>query len=168
VFLEAFARAFPEPAVRAVLVGSATFGEDFYERDLREQVDQLGITDRVEFVGFVDDVQAELERLDLLVHASVLPEPLGNVVLEGMAAGVPVVAADAGGPAEYIEDGLEGLLYPPGDAEALARVLKWVAADFDLRMRLSRGGREKAREFTADPIVRRMLGLYGELVRNRS
>ncbi|HWH94452.1 MAG TPA: glycosyltransferase, partial [Baekduia sp.] len=114
VFLEAFARAFPDPGVRAAVIGSATFGEDAYERELRDKARALGIEDRVDFTGFVEDVGGELRRLDLLVHASVLPEPFGLVVIEGMAAGVPVIAAAAGGPAEHIEDGREGLLVPPG------------------------------------------------------
>ena len=168
VFLQAFARAFPEPEVCAVVIGSATFGEDAYERDLRSLAEMLGIPHRVQFTGFVDDVQAELQRLDVLVHASVLPEPLGNVVVEGMAAGLPVVAAGAGAPAEYIEDGREGLLYPPGDVQALADALQRAASDRELRARLGAAGREKAREFGPEAVVERMLGLYGELLGSRS
>ena len=54
----------------------------------------------------------------MLVHASVVPEPFGQVVAQGMAAGVPVVAADAGGPAEMIDDGVNGFVVPAGDALA--------------------------------------------------
>jgi glycosyltransferase involved in cell wall biosynthesis len=163
VFLEAFARAFPGPGVRAAVIGSATFGEDAYERGLRAKVRALGIEDRVDFTGFADDVGAELGRLDLLVHASVLPEPFGLVVIEGMAAGVPVLAADAGGPAEHIEDGREGLLFPPGDVGALARVMERAAGDHELRVRLSVAGRRKAREFAPEAVARQMLGLYREM-----
>ena len=168
VFLRAFARAFPEPDVRAVVIGSATFGEDAYERELRALAERLRIADRVEFTGFVDDVPAELQRLDVLVHASVLPEPLGQVVVEGMATGLPVVAADAGAPAEYIEDGREGLLYPPGDVEALTDALERAAGDRELRARLGAAGREKAREFGSEATIERMLSLYGQLVGSRS
>ncbi len=104
---------------------------------------ELGLADRVSFRGFAEDVHAELARLDVLVHASTVPEPLGQVVLEGMAAGLPVVAADAGGPAEIIDDGVDGLLYPPGDEAALAERLRRLADDRELRVtpRSGRGGR---------------------------
>jgi glycosyltransferase involved in cell wall biosynthesis len=163
VFLEAFARAFPQPNVQAVLIGSAMFGEDAYASELRAQARALGIEDRVEFAGFVYDVHAELERLDVLVHASVLPEPLGTVVIEGMAAGLPVLATNAGGPSEYIEDGRDGLLYPPGDAEALAAALERVASDRALRVSLSEEGRSKAREYAPEALVEPMLELYQDL-----
>jgi glycosyltransferase involved in cell wall biosynthesis len=168
VFLRGFARAFPEPDVRAVVIGSATFGEDAYERELRALAERLRIADRVEFTGFVDDVEAELQRLDVLVHASVTADPLATVVLEGMAAGLPVVSTDDGGHAEHVENGREGLLYAPGDVEALASALEHAAADPELRARLGAAGREKARQFESEAIVERMLGLYGELVGSRS
>lgn len=114
------------------------------------------------------DVQAEFERLDLLVHASVLPEPLGTVVVEGMAAGLPVVAADPGGPAEYIEDGREGLATSPGDMEALAAAMGRAAGDDELRARMAAAGRGKARAFGAEAVVERMLSLYGDLTADRS
>jgi glycosyltransferase involved in cell wall biosynthesis len=168
LFLESFARAFPEPGVRAVVVGSATFGEDAYARELRALAERLGIAERVEFVGFVRDVQGQFERLDLLVHASVLSEPLGTVVIEGMAAGLPVVVADGGGPAEYIEDGRDGLLYPLGDGDALASAMQRAARDGELRARLAAAAREKAQQFGPEAVVERMLGLYGELVGRRA
>jgi glycosyltransferase involved in cell wall biosynthesis len=168
VFLRGFARAFPEPHVRAVVIGSATFGEDAYERELRALAERLRIADRVEFIGFVDDVQAELQRLDVLVHASVTADPLATVVLEGMAAGLPVVSTNDGGHAEHVENGREGLLYPPGDVNALAGALERAAGDRELRARLGAAGREKARDFGSEAVVERMLALYGELVGSRS
>ena len=99
VFIEAFARAFPDGDEQAVVVGAPLFGvEDHRYMDrLGELARSLGLTERVQFTGFVHDVGAELASLDVLVHASVVPEPFGQVVVEGMAAGVPVIAADDGG-----------------------------------------------------------------------
>ena len=62
--------------------------------------------------------------MDVFVHASISPEPFGQVVVEAMLAGVPVVAAAAGGRAEILTDGVNGLLYPAGDVEALAEALR--------------------------------------------
>lgn len=163
VFLEAFARAFPDRPVRARLVGAATFGEADYERKLRERANRLGIANRVDFVGFVPDVSGEHERADLLVHASVLADPLSTVVLEGMAAGVPVVATDTGGHVEYLRDGREGLLHRPGDIHGLAQVLRRASEDAELRRRVAAGARERARELTPAAVAERWMSLYRSL-----
>jgi glycosyltransferase involved in cell wall biosynthesis len=163
VFLEAFARAFPDRPVRARLVGSATFGEADYEQGLREQANRLGIADRVDFVGFIPDIAPELERADLLVHASVLADPLNTVVLEGMAAGVPVVATDTGGHVEYLRDGREGLLHRPGDTPGLADTLRRASEDGGLRRRVAAGARERARELTPAAVAERWVSLYRRL-----
>jgi glycosyltransferase involved in cell wall biosynthesis len=167
VFLDAFARAFPDNSVRARIVGSAIFGEKFYEDRLHTQAETLGIADRVDFVGFTPEVEAELRRLDLLVHASVTADPLATVVLEGMAAGLPVISADDGGHAEHVENGREGLLFAPGDADALADALRRAASDRDLRVTMSEAGRQKAREFAPGPVVERMLALYRDVAGDR-
>ena len=120
LFLEGFASAFPDGAERAVLIGAPLFGEHDYEAALHDDVARLGLQGRVDFRGFREDVSAELARLDVLVHSSVIPEPLGQTVLEGMAAGLPVVVPDEGGPAEIVADARTGLLYRMGDAGAMA------------------------------------------------
>jgi glycosyltransferase involved in cell wall biosynthesis len=99
VFLEAFAEAFRGTETRGRVIGEALFGEDAYAQGLVEQAERLGISGQIEFRGFREDIWSELAELDILVHCSVLPEPFGQVVLEGMAAGVPVVASNEGGPA---------------------------------------------------------------------
>ncbi len=164
VFLRAFATAFPTSNVRAVVIGTAMFGEEGYARELEELALELGISDRVDFLGFRRDVEAELRQLDLLVHASVLTEPLGTAVFEGMAVGLPVIAAASGGPAEYIDHGTTGLLHAPGDVKALANLLRVAAEDYELRVRLAAAGRERVREFAPENIVRAWLGVYDELI----
>jgi glycosyltransferase involved in cell wall biosynthesis len=163
VFLEAFAMAFPDRSVRARLLGAATFGESDYERGLKEQASRLGLAGRVEFAGFVPDVAGELERADLLVHASVLADPLNTGVLEGMAAGVPVIATDTGGHVEYLRDGREGLLYRQGDARSLADSLRRASEDTDLRRRIAAGARERAKELRPAAVAQRWLSLYRRL-----
>lgn len=136
------------------------FGEDVWEADLHELVGRLGLTDRVTFVGFVADVEGELARLDLLVHASVIPEPFGQVVVEGMAAGMPVVATDAGGPAETITHGVDGVLVAPGDADALAEAIVRLRADPAERSRLGAAAVVRARDFAPEVIGARMTDVY--------
>lgn len=164
IFLEAFAQSLPEPDIRAVVIGSAIFGEEDYARDLEQLAGRLGIADRVDFAGFRRDVQAEFEKLDVLVHASVLTEPFGNVVFEAMAAGLPVVGARSGGVAQYIDHGQNGLLHTPGSVEELAAMLRLVVDDHDLRARLATGGRRRVGEFAPHAIVQRYLAVYRDLV----
>lgn len=160
VFLDAFARAFPDGREQAVVVGSAMFGEDAYAEGLRAQAERLGIGDRVDFRGFRGDVWAELARLDVLVHCSITPEPFGQVVVEGMAAGLPVVAAAAGGPAEVVTDGEDGLLVPPGDPDRLTEALRRLADDPALRARLAERAVVSAERFGPAPSTAALLDVY--------
>jgi glycosyltransferase involved in cell wall biosynthesis len=162
VFLDAFAQAFGEGDERACVVGAPLFGadEEAYADRLRGLVTELDLDGRVEFTGFSHDVASELAHLDVLVHASTLPEPFGQVVVEGMAAGLAVVAANAGGPAEIVETETTGLLYPPGDAVALAAVLRRLAGDAGLRLRLGEAARERARAFSPETVAAQVEAVY--------
>lgn len=164
VFLDAFARAFPDGGPRAVVVGAPLHDERPYEMELHALAASLGIADRVEFRGFRRDVPAELGRLDVVVHASVIPEPFGQVVTEAMAAGRPVVAAAAGGPTTIVTDGVDGLLTPPGDAPALAAALRRLAGDAGLRAALGRAARRRARDFSGEAAAAPVLAAYREVL----
>lgn len=167
VFLDAFARAFAKGDERAVVVGAPLFGEDEYAAELAQRADALGLDGRVEFTGFSDAPENELARLDVLVHASVVPEPFGLAVAEGLAAGIPVVAARAGGPAEMIEHDVDGLLYEPGDADALAAELLRLAGDDELRARIGATARERSGAFAPEAIAPRVRAVYDELLARR-
>ncbi|HZB72728.1 MAG TPA: glycosyltransferase family 4 protein [Acidimicrobiales bacterium] len=168
LFLRAFAEAFPDGDAEAVVIGAALFGEDQYAGSLHRLVRELRLERRVSFTGFRDDVAAELARLDVLVHASTIPEPFGQVVVEGMAARLPVVAPDAGGPAEIITHGLDGLLYPMGDPRALARHLRSLAADAGLRGRLGAAGYERAIDFSPESAAAKVMQVYRGVLSDRS
>jgi glycosyltransferase involved in cell wall biosynthesis len=167
IFLDAFAEAFPDGDERALIVGSAMFGEDSYAQELTDRTIELGIDDRVELTGFVDDVQAILASVDCLVHASITPEPFGQVVIEGMASGIVVIASDGGGPSEILTDGVDGILYPPGDRSALAAALRRVAVDSDLRRKLVDGALREVRAYEPDQIAQLVQAVYGEVLATR-
>jgi glycosyltransferase involved in cell wall biosynthesis len=141
VLLEALTRL---PGVRALLVGGALFGEHAYADSLRKRAAELGIATRVHFLGFREDVSKLMLVSDVVVHTSVEPEPFGRVIVEGMLAGKPVVACRSGGAAELVEDGISGVLVPPGEAEALADVLADLLASPSKRRALATAGYKAA------------------------
>jgi glycosyltransferase involved in cell wall biosynthesis len=143
VLLDALARL---PKVHALLVGDALFGERAYAESLRERARSLGITDRVHFLGFRRDVPKLMRLSDVVAHTSTAPEPFGRMIVEGMMAHRPVVASRAGGATEIIEDEANGALVPPGDPEALAKVLDDLLADPSGRTTLAKAGYEMALE----------------------
>jgi glycosyltransferase involved in cell wall biosynthesis len=91
-------------------------------------------------------------------------EPFGLVVVEGMAAGLPVVASAAGGPLEVITDGVDGRLFPPGDIAALADILMALAADPELRSRLGAEAVKRATAFSPDRIAANVSAVYDDLL----
>jgi glycosyltransferase involved in cell wall biosynthesis len=167
VFLEAFARAFAGGGERARVIGQAMFGEDGYAASLPALAERLGIADRVEFRGFRADVGLELAQLDALVHCSVIPEPFGQVVVEGMAAGLPVVAMAAGGPLEVVDDGVNGLLVEPRDVDGLATAMRRLRDDRALRRSLAEAARKTAEQYRPAVIGEQIEGVYFETLRRR-
>jgi glycosyltransferase involved in cell wall biosynthesis len=152
VFLKAASGvAAARPDARFVLVGGTLFGENRdYPRELREQAERLGISERVIFAGNRSDMPAVYAASDILVHSSVTPEPFGVVIIEAMSCGCPVVVSAAGGAAELFEEGISGLGYPPGDSGELARRILRLLEDADLRRKLGDSGRRRAqKEYTA-------------------
>ena len=160
VFLKAFAAAFPDGQERAHLVGSVMFGEEEWEKHLHRLADELGITHRVDFRGFREDIWAEYALLDIAVHASTTPEPFGQVVLEAMAAGVPLIAAAEGGPAEVVLHGVDGLLVPPRNPELLATALTQLAQSEDLRCTLVQGGHATAARYGPERTAQGLIHVY--------
>lgn len=116
-------------------------GDGPLDTDLKSLAADLGITDRVRFLGWRRDVEALLATADLVAFPS-RHEPLGNVVLEAWAHGTPIVATASDGPAFLIKDGVSGRLVPVDDVEAFAQALNDVLGSQPLRDTLIAGGRE--------------------------
>ena len=115
------------PRVMGVLVGSDQ-GRHRYRARLLRLAARLGVSARLRLVGECADMPAALALAYVVVHASVRPEAFGRVVIEAQAMGRPVIAADLGGPAETVTDGLTGWRVPPADARALAAAIRSVLA----------------------------------------
>ena len=112
------------PEVRFQVTGSALFGESAYEALVHAEVERLELGSVVTFTGFEKDAGAVMDGLTVSVHASPVPEPFGQVVIEAMARGVPVVATSAGAIPEILDGGRLGYLARPGDVHDLARAIE--------------------------------------------
>ncbi|HEX2112350.1 MAG TPA: glycosyltransferase [Gaiellaceae bacterium] len=127
-----------------------------YGRSLLRLAQKLGVRDEIEFAGHVEDPAPYLAVMDVLVNASI-GEPFGIVLLEAMAAGVPVVAVDAGGPVEIVEAGRSGLLIASGTPTEIADAVERILTDEELARRLRASGRARVqRLFTARRMAERL------------
>ncbi|NGP07715.1 glycosyltransferase [Rhodococcus sp. 14C212] len=133
------------------LAGAALFGEEAYERRVR---DLASSTANVRFLGHVQDPVSLMWNYDGLVHCSILPEPFGQVVVQSMAAGLVTFASNAGGPKEIIANGVNGILYEPGDPYDLASRMEETFSDPCLTERLRNAGRKRSLDFVDEKLVR--------------
>jgi GalNAc-alpha-(1->4)-GalNAc-alpha-(1->3)-diNAcBac-PP-undecaprenol alpha-1,4-N-acetyl-D-galactosaminyltransferase len=155
LLIAAFANVAPAfPDWRLVIAG------DGVERPALEAlVADLGLSDRVSLPGVVD-ATAHLADADLFVLSSRY-EGFPNVLMEAMAAGLPVIAFDCqSGPSEVIRDGVDGLLVPPGDATALAVRMGQLMDDPDTRQRLGAAAPDVVHRFG----IERVMGMWEDLV----
>lgn len=124
--------------VKFFIVGGETLSVSGRTEELKEIARSLAIDNHIVFLGHRLDVYRVAKTMDVVVHASITPEPFGNVIVEAMLLGRAVVAAGEGGPTEIITHETDGLLVPPRDPVALAESLERLLADDELRWRLGR------------------------------
>lgn len=117
------------PDIACLLIGDTSMESVDYGQHIRGLVKQLGLTDNVFITGYRREVADYVNALQILIHASILPEPFGRVLLEGMALRKPLVASGAGAVPEIVVEGLTGLLFHPGNAGQLAQCLEGLLAD---------------------------------------
>jgi glycosyltransferase involved in cell wall biosynthesis len=145
------------PEARLLLVGEGRLRDE-----LTALRDSLGLADRVEFRGVTAQPEEYFAAADLFVLPSIF-EGLGIVILEAFRASLPVVASRLEGPAELIQEGRNGLLFPPQDAEALRERLLTMHRDPAGRARMGRAGHADFRErFSIESYAQSLAGLYEE------
>ncbi|MGH6692214.1 MAG: glycosyltransferase family 4 protein [Gammaproteobacteria bacterium] len=157
------------PQARSVLVGDTSPSDRAYEETLRALVASLDLERHVVFAGFQRNVTDFLMMCDAMVHASVLPEPFGRVILEAMACRKPVIGSRAGAIPEIVEEGRTGLTFPPGDAERLAEAIVTVVTDRSRAARMGERGYDRlVREFHVARNVEATQRTYESLLRAAS
>lgn len=141
-------------------------GDGREETALKDQALRVGVSQRVRFLGWRDDAPALLAASDIFLCSS-RHEPLGNIVLEAWAQGVPVVAAASQGPTQLIEDGKSGLLAPVDDADALAKAVDRLIEDKSLGLDLAGNGHKVFTErFSEGPVVAAYQEFFDTIRRN--
>lgn len=144
------------------------FGKGSAEADLKNLIRELGLENCAHLAGFRDDLARILPCLDLLVHPALM-EGLGVSLLQASSAGVPIVASRAGGIPEAVRDGLNGLLVPPGDVDALEQAIARILGDAALARRMGQAGQALIeQEFSVDGMVEGNLAVYQELLAGKS
>jgi glycosyltransferase involved in cell wall biosynthesis len=131
------------PDLRCLLIGDVSRRDPddlAYYGELQRLIAEHSLQDCIVLTGYKPDVANYVNALEVLIHASIKPEPFGRVLLEGMALRKPIVASKAGGVGEIVVDGETGLLYRPGDGDELADALRRFLRDQSLRDSMGQAG----------------------------
>ncbi|MEA5444897.1 glycosyltransferase family 4 protein [Gammaproteobacteria bacterium AB-CW1] len=146
------------PRARLVLVG------DVADREVARCIRQSPARDRIHQLGWQDDASRIAGAFDIFVLPALRREGLPRAVIEAMCQNVPPVVTRAGGSPELVEDGVSGLVVPPGDADALAGALGSLLSNPEARRRMGQAAEQRIREcFTPERTVRETLALYEKL-----
>lgn len=146
---------------KLLLIGNDSAG---IEDDLQARAIELGIDDRVSFLGGRDDIPALLARADIGLLTS-HEEGFSNAILEGMAAGLPMIVTDVGGNSEAVIDQETGLVVPPHAPESLAHAIERLLRDEAFRLRMGKAGKERAvAVFSMEDCISKYEKLYDQLL----
>lgn len=132
--------------VHVLMVGDALFGETEYVAKLKALSDLPELAGRVHWLGFRHDIPSLMQACDVIVNPSTAPEPFGRTIIEAQFAGTPIIAAANGGAIELIEDGYNGFLFPPGNVEALTRIIQTLLRDRALSSQIAKQGAIQAQQ----------------------
>jgi len=167
VFVEAMCRLLPQfPDFSAVLVGAVTAEQRPFANELKQRIERAGLSSRIVITGElpVVEVQRWYQRLTIYAFTS-RNEGFGLTLIEAMAAGAALVAARTGAAELVVEDGVTGVLVPPGDADALVAALTPLLEDVALASAMGERGRQRVLEqFSLDVEAGRIAEVYRPLL----
>ncbi len=173
IFLEAASEIIktnPDLNVRFCIVGGAIYqtrGSQFSEQELKDKAAYLEIADKVDFLGFQQDIAQVYHDLDIVVHASTQPEPYGLAIVEAMACGKPVIVSQAGGAAELFTHNYDAIGVPPAEPKALAVAILDLLDHPEKRQFISEKARHTVtKRFSQERLGEQILAIYNLILGN--
>jgi glycosyltransferase involved in cell wall biosynthesis len=164
LLIRAFAQVVPERPDWELRI----YGDGSQRAELERLIAELGLNGSVRLMGATSDIGEELARASVFALSSRF-EGFGMVLVEAMSKGVPVVSFDCPrGPSEIVDDGVDGVLVPNGDVDALASALVELTGDEQRRRSLGAAGLEKSRRYEIGAIGARWDALLAELEERRA
>ena len=143
-------------------------GRGNQEQKLREQAQAMGVSDRVQFLGFVEDMAGFLSLLTVQLNCSTQSEACSMSIIEGMSLGLPTVASRCSGNPCLVEDGVTGLLFENNSPEALTTALKKLMDDPALVQELGSAARASYEaRFTGEMFAANLERVYSEILKNK-
>jgi glycosyltransferase involved in cell wall biosynthesis len=159
----------PDLNVQFCIVGGAIYktrGSQLSLQELQENASQLGITDKVDFLGFQHDIVKVYRQLDIIVHASTQPEPFGLAIIEAMACAKPVIVSLSGGAAELVTHNYDAIGVPPGNSQALASAIQYLLENPERRTCISKNARVSVeKRFSDENLGDKILAVYAKVAR---
>jgi glycosyltransferase involved in cell wall biosynthesis len=153
------------PDVLCLFVGDISPVDVKYEGRLRKLVDNLGLQDHVIFTGYCRNVADALNVMDIAIHASIMPEPFGRVLLEAMAMRKPVIASRDGAVPEIVVEGVTGYTFKPGDFAELAKRVVCLLESRDMLKAFGEAGyRHLINDFHVKQNVARTVEIYERIL----
>ncbi|HEV3125093.1 MAG TPA: glycosyltransferase, partial [Candidatus Dormibacteraeota bacterium] len=152
--------------MQLLLAGDVYSGDERHLEELRNDIARAGLGERVRLPGFCAEPQLVLAAADVLVAPSTTawPEGYGLAVVDALCAGVPVIASAHGGHLEIVRDGVDGLLVPPDDVDALAGAIRRMLDDADLRHAMARAALRDRTRFAMERGHQELWRIYDEVI----
>lgn len=136
-----------------------------YKERLLALIESLGLSEQVCFLGFRRDVFSIFRQANIVVSASLQPDPFPTVILEAMHAGKPVVATAIGGQVEMVQDGETGKLVPPGNPTELANALNWLLSHPERACAMGLAGQRRVNDhFSYKNFVKGVQSVYDKFL----
>jgi glycosyltransferase involved in cell wall biosynthesis len=152
------------PDIKCLIVGPVCKGAEKYKTELDEFMVRNNLGKNIVFTGYRNDISDILQSIDVLIHASVSPEPFGRVILEGMAYAKPIVATNSGGTPEQIIDVETGMLVPMNDPKSMADAVLFYLDDMERAKAIGERGRQRLLEmFSIKRMVEETEKVYQEI-----
>ena len=145
------------PEIQLVYVGKGEL-----EQEVRAEASRMGVSEKVSFLGWRDDIPEIMQVLDIFVLPS-LNEGMGRVLVEAMAMGKPIVASKVGGIPDLVKDGYNGFLVNPGDAKGLSFAIRKLLLGRKMRDEMGSRGRAMVKDFSVEKMIEKIDTLYFSL-----